>query len=225
MPRAIRAEETFDDWDYEINFTAARLADEPDAAELVSRTDGWSTRVSETRAVGAALAREEAFGSAAAIGGNTALDAACTDFADELYLAVAKDRTDPRWRTHFRDSSPSEFNRQPLADQARTVRGWLEQSKDAVLEANRGALESATARTERALARQAALATKRGELWQKREEVARFLTEERDRLRDDLAGVARSKRLGRMWASTFFRVTARAEKPAPPPAGGTPSTP
>ena len=71
------------------------------------------------------------------------------------------------------------------------------------------------------------MALRRGDLRQKREALAKYLTVERDKLRDDLSARAREKGLDRTWPNSFFRVgDGRSRSGAEPaPAGGNAGVP
>lgn len=224
MPRQIDPDETFDTLRDEMNFTASRLQDEAAAAGLAGRTTDWKSRIDAAEATARALDHDVTAVDAARQGANDALDAATTAFADALLPAVGKDRSSPRWRGFFR-TSVSEFNRMPLAEQAAAVRGWLNDSQDAVLLAHKDALDAATGRVERAIARENALASRRGGLWQEREALASYLTNERDALHDELSAVARANGLPRGWASSFFRTRSGGKKAASPAPAPTPAAP
>ena len=100
--------------------------------------------------------------------------------------------------------------RQGLARQVATVRGWVEGAKDPVLDEHRDELRRWAEAADKALVdTRGAAATRRGELWQRREELADTLTRERDSLRDALAELARDKRLPRDWPDVFFRASTR----------------
>lgn len=219
MPREIKPAETLADIRLEIDYTRARLEDEPETEALASRTDEWLEKVDEAEVLAKAVAREQARVYAAQTGANRSLDAAVTDFADDLLRAVNKDRTSARWLGIFR-KSPSEFNRQDFAIQTSAVRGWLTDPQDEVLVAHNGPLAAAALRSESALKREAALPARRGGLWQKREALAAYLTEQRDALHDDLSAIGRAKKLDRSWANTFFRVLPRAQRPTGGGTGG-----
>lgn len=216
MPRKLDTAETFDTLRDEINYTEARLTDEPLTASLAGRSNPWTKRVNEIEQQFLEVAREGAGTDAARTGANQALDAAVVRFADLLLADVRKDRESVRWRAFFR-TSVSDFNRIALADQAAAVRGWLTGSSDPVLLAEKANLEVALARTDRALARDAALTARRASVWVAREALAAELTEARDTLHDDLSVIARAGGLSRDWADSFFRVGKARENKAPPP--------
>lgn len=219
MARQIDAEETFDDLHDELDYTEARLLDEPDAQALAQRPEAWRARVTTSEQNARALRREEAQVQAALVGANLAVDGVSDDFAGDLLASAGRDRTSARWRAHFR-VSPSSFKRQPFTEQIATMRGWLKESQDATLSDHRARLETPVARAEVAIGRDATLAAKRGNLWAEREALAEFLTSERDGLEDELAAIGRAKGHDRGWARSFFRSGRRA---SPPQKGGAPS--
>jgi len=204
MPRQIDPDETFESLRDETWFTGARLADEPLAADLFDRTDDWQARIDASERASRALDKDETQTEAARVGGNLVLDAACTDFGDDLLVAVSKDRASPRWRAFFR-SSVSDFILQPLSTQAVAVRGWLTDSDDEVLIQHKPVLEVANVRVERAIAREATLALRRATFMQDREALAGFISAQRDVLHADLSTLARANKLPRAWADSFFR--------------------
>ena len=132
-------------------------------------------------------------------------------------MAVGKNRKSPRWLMFFAEAVSS-FIRQALAAQVATVRGWLESAKDPVLEEHRAGLDTWSKSAGDALIKTRGLATVRGELWEKREELAEGFTRERDALHRALAEHADKAELGRDWADLFFRVRHADDEPAP--AGG-----
>lgn len=211
MPRPIDSDDTFETLRDETWFTGARLADEPLAAALFERTDEWQARIDACDKTARALDKEETQVEAQFAGGNLVLDAACTDFGDDLLVAVAKDRASPRWRAFFR-SSVSDFILQPLSQQVVAVRGWLTESSDEVLLQHKPKLEVAATRVERAVAREAALAVRRATHAQDREALTASLTAQRDALHGDLSALARTNRLPRAWADSFFRATKGARR-------------
>ncbi len=223
MPRKIDRSETLADLHAEVDYTIARIADEALAADQVAAVEAWKVPIDAAEKLARDIDREEAHCEAARQGSNLALDAAVVNFGDDLHKDVGKDRAHPRVRGHFRELSISAFNRQDFTVQVPTVRAWLTESKDPALEAHRAALEEATARSERALVRTNALATKRTSVWEARADLAASLTEKRDARHDDLSRVGRANKLPRGWADSFFRTGASKKKPATNTApGGTP---
>ncbi|MCC6625260.1 MAG: hypothetical protein IT385_28690 [Deltaproteobacteria bacterium] len=203
----------------EVFYTRARLQDEAQAAALIARTDAWLVRIEAVDKATQALDGEQAAAAAAVVGADRALDLAVTALADDLYDAVGKDRSSARWRAFFR-KSPSDFNRQELSEQVARVGGWLADARDEVLQVHRERLTAAVERCRVAQAREAALGTRRGGVWQDREALAAYLTDERDALHDELAAIARGGRLDRAWPATFFRTGRPARRRAGLDAGG-----
>lgn len=214
MPRPIDNDDTFETLRDEVHFTGARLADEPITAALFDRIDEWQTRIDATEKTARALDKEEAQLDASRVGGNLVLDAACTDFGDDLLVAVGKDRGSPRWRGFFR-SSVSDFILQPLNQQVVAVRAWLTESSDEVLAEHKATLEVAATRVERVVTRERTLATRRGAHTQDREALVAFLSAQRDALYVDLSALARTNRLPRAWADSFFREAKGKRKATP----------
>jgi hypothetical protein len=197
----------------EILFTSAALAADPDAADLAAPVETWLALIDAARAADRKARHAIAKTDAARVVANDRLDRACAAFGDDLYAAVAKDRTSARW-TQFFSMPVSRFVRQALGRQVQTVRGWLAGSKDAVLEQHRAVLEARAADADAALVATKGTALVRGEVHQGREHLAEELTRERDGLRDALAARARERHLAREWADLFFRTEAHAAAPA-----------
>lgn len=208
-PRKITPAMPLDELEAEIFFTRSCIKADPDAKDLLSLTDGWLATVDDARKKDRGAREAQADADAARIVANSRLDTACERFGDELFLAVGKDRSSARWGQFF-STSVSKFVRQALPKQVGRVRGWLG-SKDAVLEANREALDSWSKAAQDALGQTAAVGTIRGEARVAREELADDLTRERDGLHDALSARAREKGLPRDWADQFFRKAHRPE--------------
>jgi len=197
-------------------FTIARVEDEAVAAEFATRFDGWVPRIAKLEQDELALAEEEQRVAAATVGANSALDELCTDLSEELLRQVARD--DPRYRAFFKTTC-TDFIRHEFDEQVKAMRNWVDTSSDAVFLARRDAIEKAVLRGERALKREAALATLRSNRDIARKELAESFTQDRDVLHDDLAKVARDGKLGRGWPTTFFKTgdRPRTKKDAPQP--------
>jgi len=230
MPRKLTAKMAFETFEDEVLFTRAAVAADPDAAPLLSHTDGWLDMIQAARAADMKARTAVANADAARIVANGRLDAACVAFGDDLYMAVGKDTSSPRWRKFFA-VAVSRFVRQALPRQVRQVTAWLAQADDPVLNKHRATLQAWTDKADAALTQTAALALVRGEAWTAFEQLAEDLTRERDGLRDALAAVARHKGLARTWPDLFFRVEQRGsavhdepQTPTEPPAtpGATP---
>ena len=190
-------------------FTIARLEDEALTADFVNRFDGWVPRISKLEQDELALAEEEQRVAGALVGANSALDEACTGLSDDLLKQV--ERSDPRYRAFFKTTC-SDFIRQEFDEQVKAMRNWVDTNSDAVFMTHREAIEKAVARGERALKREVALGTLRSSRDIARKELAESFTHDRDVLHDDLSKVARDQRLGRGWASTFFKTGDRPRK-------------
>lgn len=190
-------------------FTIARLEDEAPAASFATRFDGWVPRIAKLEQDELALAEEEQRVAASLVGADSALDEACTGLSEELLRHVERD--DPRYRAFFKTTC-SDFIRQEFDDQVKAMRNWVDTSNDAVLVAHRDSIEKAVVRGERALKREAALATLRSNRDIARKELAESCTLDRDVLHDDLAKVARDGKLGRGWPTTFFKTGDRPRK-------------
>jgi hypothetical protein len=214
MPRQIDADMTFDDIESEILFTRAALKADPDAEDLVAATEGWLGQVDEVRGLAREVRAEVAAIDAQRITANARLDTVCTTFGDELFLAVGKDRKGKRWLQFFK-VPVSSFVRQALATQVATVRGWLEEGDDEVLEKHRAELQRwATAADDALVRTRGSAAQRRGQLWQRREELADALTRERDSLHEALSARARERDLPRNFANAFFRKSTRRRRSA-----------
>lgn len=193
-------------------FTLARLEDEPLGATFANRFDGWPPKIAELEQAERGIDEEEERVAAALVGANGALDELCTDLSEGLLREV--DRDDPRYRAFFKTTC-TEFIRQDFEQQVRLIRNWVDTSSDPTFIATRDAFAAAVSRAERALKRQAALATLRANRDITRKALAESFTHDRDVLHDDLAKVARDNRLPRGWAATFFKVGPRSKKKAP----------
>lgn len=202
--RKITQEMTLDDVRAEVWFTTAALEADSDATDLLPLTETWESKVDGVETLLRAFLREEARTDAVRIGANSRLDRACEAFGDDLYLAVGKDRTSPRWLSFFR-VPVHRFVRRALSDQVSSVGGWLETKDDAVVDKHREALTQALAAARGAIDRTAALGPRRGTIWQARATAAEELTNARDGLREALAARARERSLPRDWPDTFFR--------------------
>jgi hypothetical protein len=226
MPRKITADMPFDDIEDDIFETRSALKADPDAVDLLPMTDDWLPLVDRARGKDrdARIAFHDA--TAARVVANHRLDDACTAFGDELYLAVKKDTTAPRWIQFFH-TTVSTFVRQRLDKQTAKVRSWLDAKlDDAVLDKHRPRLDTWNTAAENALKQTNAVALVRGTARVAREQMAEDLTRERDGLHEALAQRARERGLGRDWPNLFFRTEtrprkdAKPEEPTPPPANG-----
>lgn len=206
MPHQILPADTFDTLEDEILFTASAVAADPNAQDFVSLTAGWLGEVDAVRAADRQLRQQAAAADAKRAVANGQLDVACVQFGDALFLAVNKDRTSPRWRQFF-SGAVSAFVKQALDKQVQTVQGWLQAppGRDALLDQHRPALQQWATAAQDAITQTRGLATARGQVLLKREELAESLTRERDGLHEALAQRARDRGLGRDWPELFFR--------------------
>jgi hypothetical protein len=224
MPRKLTAKTTFDDAEDEVLFTTSMVKADPDASDLVSMTDSWLGIIDGARAKDRTARTAQAMADAARVVSNHHLDIACTKFGDDLFLAVDKDRTQRRWIQFF-VIPVGRFIRIALAKQVARVRGWLDNSKDPVLEKHRDPLDQWSKAAAGALEKTSGVALVRGEASIAREQMAEDLTNERDGLHDALSARARERGLSRDWPDLFFRTQTRTkpdepEAPEePPPAG------
>lgn len=215
MPRQLSADTTFDALEEEILFTRAALLADPDSTDLLSVTDNWMARVDEVRLQDRGVRQSAAEADALRSVANGRLDAACTRFGDELFLAVGKNRSSPRWLQFFK-LAVSRFIRTALPAQVLTVQGWFT-STDPVLVAHRPDLERWANAADSALVKDRGLAVSRGENWQRRTELCEGLTRDRDGLHATLVDRAADRTLDRGWPDVFFRVVHRTSEPAPAP--------
>lgn len=207
MPRRIDFDMTHDDLDKEIVFTRATLKADPDAADLLSCTEHWPARLEALHPKIRAGYVAETEADAARAVASARLDAACTAFGRDLKHAVDDDTRSNRF-TQFFNEAPSQFNRQPLSEQASRVVGWLV-SDDSVLVAHKAGLQQRAAEVRAALQQTALVAIVQGEGRQARAAHAKQLTAERDVLHADLVKRAAQRNLPRSWADRFFRVEVR----------------
>ncbi|HEX2574233.1 MAG TPA: hypothetical protein VH877_32095 [Polyangia bacterium] len=204
MPRKLLANMTLDEMEDEVLFTEAALHADPDAAALATRTGPWIERIDAARPHDRKARAAVARGDAARQVAVDRLRRTCVAFGDDLYLAVGKNRKDARWQQFF-PRAVSRFVRQPQGALVNTVRGWLS-SRDPALDRHRTDLERWSQSADLALVDTSAVAIVRGDAHQTRGAVAVELTQERDKLHDDLSAIARERGLPRGWPDTFFRV-------------------
>lgn len=218
MPRQIYSHETYDALRSEANFTIARIVSDPLTQPLAAKTAGWLSDIDASESIARQVAAEEAIIDAERVGGNAALDEAVGGFSDDLRLEVKKDMGSVLWRTHFRDITVSDFLDLPLAAEVAAVEGWLAQSQAASMAEHKDTLQSAVNRVRAAQAKENEFATKRGALWQSREDLAKKFTQQRDELAEALATLGRANGKRRKWPSTFFRKRAKKSKKKSTPA-------
>jgi len=205
MPRKVPDDITFDDAEHEVIFTRAALAADPDAEAFLPMTDGWLGLVDSARSAERAARIAAAEADAQRVVANSRLDQVCVWFGDDLFIAVGKDKSAPRW-TKFFSSAVSRFVRQALPKQVQSVKGWLDAGNDPILQKHKPELSKWSDAADAALTKTRGTAVARGDAWEKREEMADSLTRERDGLHEALRAHARDKGLPRTWADTFFRV-------------------
>lgn len=211
MARKLTESMTFDDLEDECMFTTAALQADENAADLVSMTSSWMPAISDVRGIDLSVRQTAANVDAARIVANYNLDLACVSFGDELYLACGKDRQSNRWTQFFRERV-SEFTKMALSEQTSRVNGWLTSASDPVLENHRADLTKWATSAATALTNTAGLSSLRAQVWQKREQLAKDLTDGRDKLEAALGDRARERGLPREWPATFFRVVKKNEK-------------
>ena len=211
MPRKLPATMTLDALEDEALFTGAALRADPDTATLPDRITPWIERIDAVRTTERRTRMAAADTDASRQVAGDRLRRSCIAFGDDLYLSVGKDRKSPRWRQFF-PKPVSQFVRTGRGLQVKTVRGWLS-SDDPVLVRHRPDLERWSQATDRALVDTSAVAIVRGNALQMRGALAEELTQERDRLHDELSAIARERGLARDWPDVFFRVdTQKADK-------------
>jgi len=216
MARTLDADTTFDDHEDEVIFTRSALKADPDAADLLARTDAWMSRVDEARATGRTARVAEGEASALRTVANGRLDDTGRGLGRELGVAVGGDKQSSRWKRVF-GGPVADFVAQALGAQIRAMQAWLTISGDAVIEKYRAELERWTAAGDAALTATANGAQVRGNAMVAREQLAEDLTRERDGLQAALTERAGERGLGRDWPSRFFRVTRRRSAEAPEP--------
>src|SRR4051812_8014537 len=99
--REIPPDFPLDDTEDEIHFTRATLKADPIASHLLPMTDDWLPLVDSVRAKDRQARIANADATAARVVSNFHFDHACTQFGDDLFLAVGKDRESARWTQFF----------------------------------------------------------------------------------------------------------------------------
>jgi hypothetical protein len=207
--RQITPETTLDDLEDEIGFTRAAIKADPDAADLLPMTDDWLDLVDAVRVKSRQTRFAEVDANAARSVANYHLDRACTQFGDDLLLAVNKDRESARW-TQFFSISTSQFIKIRFDKQIQKVKTWLSSNvNDPIVEKHRQALTTWSSASAASLDKTSNAAMLRANVRIAREQLAEDLTRERDGLFDTLSARARAKGLPRDWPKQFFRVTIR----------------
>ncbi len=220
--RQMTADMPLDDDDDEIFFTRAALKADPNASPFLAMTDDWLALVDAVRAKDRQARIANADANAARIVSNFHFDHACTQFGDDLLLAVAKDRDSARW-TQFFPIAVSRFIKMRFDKQIQKVKAWLAPNvTEPVLDKHRSALTTWSDAAAAALGQTNSVSMVRGTAQMAREQLAEDLTRERDGLYEALAAHGRNKGLPRDWPKQFFRVTKRttpeAEESTPEPA-------
>lgn len=201
---------TFDSFEDDVMFTRAALSADENAADLLPLTDDQLPQIDEVRSFDRNARQQIANIDASRTVANTNLDIHCTAFGDSLYLSCNKDRSSTRWTQFFREQV-SRFTRQRLTDQVRRVLGWLQTSTDETLEAHRTNLTKWAQAADVALNSTEGQSGVRAQVWQRREVLAKSLTDARDNLHATLLQRAQQRKLPRDWADSFFRVVRKGE--------------
>lgn len=207
--RQITAEMTLDDTEDEVLFTRAALKADPNASHLLPMTDDWLALVDAARVKDRQARVADADATAARVVSNFHFDHACTQFGDDLFLAVAKDRESARW-TQFFPIAVSRFVKMRFDKQVQKVQAWLAPNvTEPALDKHRPVLTTWSNAAAAALGQTSGVAMVRGAALLAREQLAEDMTRERDGLHDALAGHGRTKGLPRDWPKQFFRATKR----------------
>lgn len=207
--REIPPDLPLDDTEDEIHFTRAGLKADPNAVQFLPLTDDWLALVDAARAKDRQARIANADATAARVVSNFHLDHACTQFGDDLFLAVAKDRESTRW-TRFFPIAVSRFIKMRFDKQIQKVQAWLAPNvTEPVLDKHRPALTTWSNASTAALGQTNEVSLVRAAAQMAREQLAEDLTRERDGLYEALAAHARAKGLPRDWPKQFFRVTKR----------------
>lgn len=207
--REITAEFTLDDTEDEVLFTRAALKADPNANHLLPMTDDWLSLVDAARAKDRDARVANADATAARAVTNFHFDHACTQFGDDLFLAVGKDRESARW-TQFFPIAVSRFVKMRFDKQIQKVQGWLAPNvTEPALDKHRPALTTWANAAAAALGQTSAVSLVRGAAQMAREQLAEDITRERDALYDALSVHGRTKSLPRDWPKQFFRVSTR----------------
>lgn len=202
MPHKILPTTSFYDLKMMVFFTRAALQADPDAAQLLPRTEGWLLRIEVVEKQALANLAQRMVVDAKRMVANARLDGLCTKFGDRLTLAVNKDRSSVRFKRYFHESV-WKFVKQPLQDQVRAVNGWLT-TEEPELDPVREALGFWANRAQEALDQEPTSRLATSHLDEQREVLAAELTRDRDALERDLDEVAEEKDLGRGWSAGFF---------------------
>ena len=215
MPSKLGPDTSFDQYEDQVIYTRSALRADPDAADLLSGTDGWFARIDAGRAADREARVAEGEASAARSVTNGRLDDLGRALGRELGAALSGDRQSARWRRLF--GGPVDgFVSQPFAAQLSAMKGWLAIAGDAVLDGFRGELERWTTAADAAVSATANSAQVRGAGLVAREQLAEDMTRERDGLHARLVARANERGLARDWPARFFRVAHRRQGPREP---------
>ena len=205
MPRQIQQRLTLDAVEDEILFTLVALGTQKHASTYKAEAEAWLADLDAFRAVDRSYRTDFTTIDVQRVLANHDLDQGVTTFADDLLLAVGKDRQAPRF-TAFFPKAPSKLVEEPLTDEVGRVEGWVSSSSDPVLLEHKDALTHLAAISRAALTATAGVPIKRLERDQRWQALCTSLTERRDALHRKLAELAQELGLGRDWADLFFRV-------------------
>jgi hypothetical protein len=207
--RAIPPDLPFDDTEDHIHFTRGTIKADPNASHLLPMTDDWLPLIDAVRAKDRQARIANADATAARVVSNFHFDHACTQFGDDLFLAVAKDRESARW-TQFFPIAVSRFIKMRFDKQIQKVKAWLAPNvTEPVLDKHRPALTTWSNAAVAAVEQTSSVAMIRAAAQLAREQLAEDLTRERDGLYEALAAIGRAKNLPRDWPKQFFRVDKR----------------
>ena len=218
--RKLTSETTLDDHEREIIYTRAAVAADPNAADLLSLTDGWDALVDAARLKRRASWVAQVGADAQRRVSNEGLDNACTSFGGELSLHD-KPGTEG-FRLFFRNATVSRFIKQPFAAQVGAVEAWLTTSAQPVLERHRALITPWVRAARAALTATDASAVPMGQWQITRATLAEDMTRERDALWSALDERRRERNLPRDWPGLFFMVreTTRGAKAVEDEGGG-----
>jgi hypothetical protein len=202
--RKLTSETTLDDHEREIIYTRAAVAADPNAADLLSLTDGWDGFVDAARIKRRASWVAQVGADAQRRVSNEGLDGSCTAFGAEVSLQD-KPGTEG-FRLFFRNATVSRFIRQPLATQVGAVEAWLITTEHPVLERHRARITPWVRAARAALTATDASAVPMGQWQIARATLAEDMTRERDALWSALDERRRERNLPRDWPGLFFMV-------------------
>lgn len=207
MARKIAKKMSLASMESEVMFTNAALKADPNASSLASSTESWLGLIDEVSALGRVVRQAEADADASRVVGNSYLDSAARKFGDDLLKAVGKNTKSSRW-VQFFPETVSALIKTALPRQVALIKSWLT-SSDVVLQTYHAEFQNWTSKCDQALFDTDAVTMKRGDYWQKREQLAAGLTRDRDALHRTLAQLGDQLGMPRGWADQFFRVESR----------------